>query len=684
MGRGAMEDLGFLGTAAVKTISELFIESRHLHSAFDTIGEARELLRTVLPSSTSQEFLETAVEGLMNWKKRTNLQCKRQRRLHVDMISGKLLQPDEPSAVTASTHFEEIVRSDPKIFLELAKRSQKRSGEIKHSGERADKEDKDKRRYAMELATIIEEACLPVSLQIVTLDKPELAWLRIWGSRRAKTLRNRFRAWSKYRSWLIATYGVVWPKDTSQLVNYVEELIDFGCAVSFPDELMASLSLLEQVGKVPEDRRISKDPLVAEHLKSWKVTLAGNGAGRGPARPYTVAILIALELQTVNEELDVFTRFISWLMLLANWASLRLDDLQNIQPETMRLSTRGISFRISRTKTTGPGRLHGAIHGFIHRDITITGEDWMVFGILTMQREDMKFPRDYLAPAPRRDWSGFIPKVVEPPEMANYFRTVLSKLGVPRFLEGKWVLNEEISLVPETLNLFWTGHSARHFATQAAAGIGISKERRDFLGRWAIGRVGSNAYLHTSRQVVEGIQREILASLRAETGGYDEEELLEDIKSFAERQGLIGYRIRRRHKVLPVNSVDPCFMVAEDSDEDSDGTHAFMRKLDEDVSAHTEQHQGADDPRPQYFVTISRRNGFRRLHMSGACPVQSWKCLEMEEVTNLKMAAFDAVCLNCKRKIQSQEGEENSHDDSDSGDESSSTDSEVPALEGPD
>ena len=532
----------------------------------------------------------------------------------------------------------------------------------------------------MELASIIEEACLPVSLQIISLDKPELAWLRIWGSRRAKTLRNRFRAWSKYRSWLVATYGVVWPKEASQLVNYVEELIDYGCAVSFPDELMAALSLLEQVGKVPEERRISKDPLVTEHLRSWKVALNGNCVGRGPARPFTVAILIALELQTVNEKLDVYTRFISWLMLVANWASLRLDDLQNIQPETVRLSTRGISFRIARTKTTGPGRLHGALYGFVHRDITITGEDWMVYGVLTLQREDMKFPRDYLAPAPAKNWIGFIPKVVEPPELANYFRMVLSKLGVPRFQERKWVPNEELSLVPETLNLFWTGHSARHFATQAAAGIGISKERRDFLGRWSIGRVGSNAYLHTSRQVVEGIQKEILASLQAESGGYDEDELLEDIKNFAEKQGLIGYRIRRRHKVLPVNPTDPCFMVAEESEDEPDETPGQAQKQNEEAVAPSNSSPGTEDLRPQYFVTISRRNGFRRLHMSGACPVQSWKCLEMEEVSNLRVAAFDAVCLNCKRRIQCQEGEENSHAESESGDDSSSTDSEVEGV----
>ena len=35
------------------------------------------------------------------------------------------------------------------------------------------------------------------------------------------------------------------------MVNFIEELIDYGCPVSYPNELLAVLSLLEQVGKVP-------------------------------------------------------------------------------------------------------------------------------------------------------------------------------------------------------------------------------------------------------------------------------------------------------------------------------------------------------------------------------------------------------------------------------------------------
>ena len=66
---GAMEDLGFLGSAAVRLIAETFVEARHLDAAFDDEADAKELLSSILPASTSGEFLDTAAAGLMRWKK---------------------------------------------------------------------------------------------------------------------------------------------------------------------------------------------------------------------------------------------------------------------------------------------------------------------------------------------------------------------------------------------------------------------------------------------------------------------------------------------------------------------------------------------------------------------------------------------------------------------------------------
>ena len=118
----------------------------------------------------------------------------------------------------------------PKYALEIAKRvaQQRKSSTVN----RADLEEALRDKYAMELATFVSEAGLPVVYQIHQLDNSNKAWKRIFGSRRGKTLRNRFRSWSKFRLWLVVYSGAVWPRSLADLVNYVEECIQVGCALS--------------------------------------------------------------------------------------------------------------------------------------------------------------------------------------------------------------------------------------------------------------------------------------------------------------------------------------------------------------------------------------------------------------------------------------------------------------------
>ena len=71
--------------------------------------------------------------------------------------------------------------------------------------------------------------------------------------------------------WLVAYAGVVWPRDISDLVNYVEEMLKVGAPISLHGELQASLVLLEQVGRVPEHRQLSKDGTWKSHLSAWDV-----------------------------------------------------------------------------------------------------------------------------------------------------------------------------------------------------------------------------------------------------------------------------------------------------------------------------------------------------------------------------------------------------------------------------
>ena len=68
-----------------------------------------------------------------------------------------------------------------------------------------------------------------------------------------------------------------------------------GCTFSCP-ELHASLTILEQIGRVPDDKRCSNDATWMSHLASWKLELEMKGRAPKAAKPYTVAILVSLEI----------------------------------------------------------------------------------------------------------------------------------------------------------------------------------------------------------------------------------------------------------------------------------------------------------------------------------------------------------------------------------------------------
>ena len=360
-------------------------------------------------------------------------------------------------------------------------------------------------------------------------------------------------------------------------------------------------------------------------------------------------------------------------MLLACWTSLRVDDIQNILPETMKLSRRGFTARLARTKTSGPGRLHGQLPIFVHREVTLTGLDWMAMGMRFAGLDSFIYPRDYLVPFHNESWNGFYPKLVEPPALANFMRMVLGKLGTPKHQDGAWRTNQAMLLAPGDLLLFWTGHSPRHFLNQAALALGTPKEKRDYLGRWSIGRTGSNAYVHTARQIVETVQIDVVKALTLGNAVIDETELLDQISQFAEDHNLVGHRLRRRHTqnlVRELQSLDP---QEPDTDVEEEVTtdHA---PIAHDLKAGLDLDSGK--PAARYFVTVSRRTGLRRLHAHHKCPVRSQRCLETFDVSNIDESTFDVMCRICKGRMQMEEGQVQSESSSTSGD-SSSTDSEA-------
>jgi hypothetical protein len=93
------------------------------------------------------------------------------------------------------------------------------------------------------------EAKLPAVAAFTGLPNANAAWVRAFGSRRSKTLRNRARAWKKLRDWLIITTGTPWPSGVPILLQYLEERNEVQpMGKTVPMSIHSTLALLELVG----------------------------------------------------------------------------------------------------------------------------------------------------------------------------------------------------------------------------------------------------------------------------------------------------------------------------------------------------------------------------------------------------------------------------------------------------
>ena len=211
-------------------------------------------------------------------------------------------------------------------------------------------------------------------------------------------------------------------------------------------------------------------------------------------------------------------------------------------------------------------------------------------------------------------------------------RRLLQHLPTPVRQQGVWKVAREL-LFPGQVANFWTGHSARHVLTSIAAALGVEKDKRDYLGRWAYAQHGSQDYVLTSRQVVQGVQNFVCRCLLlGQQGGcYTEEELFCSLHAFAEALGLSGEEIIRCCNVMQWDDLEktwklggafPAFQVTPDR----------VRAAAGDMGAtlpgpYQDFEPQEDQDEAPYFVTVSRK-GFRRLHLSKKCAVRgriAWK-----------------------------------------------------------
>ena len=196
-------------------VAKLYHSIVQFDGAFEDKEGAAELVAELLGGKKTAVEVERIAEALWEWRAKRLRRGPSQAALLREQIPSLPVRVLRP-AVDIHQVFEEVVATTPAVAIAQLQRAVKVS---KAAGSREDVEAQMRERWALQLVVYIKEAKLPCASRMEALGDSNRQWLRIFGNRRGKTLRNRAKAWKPFREWLMATYGVPWPQNAGQVLS---------------------------------------------------------------------------------------------------------------------------------------------------------------------------------------------------------------------------------------------------------------------------------------------------------------------------------------------------------------------------------------------------------------------------------------------------------------------------------
>ena len=411
-----------------EVLAQDFSNLQVLHEALDQPGGLVALADHVAALLGEEQML--IAHDLRQFKQHTARDMERERRL----LFRRMVRPRLEEPVVTSSDLQEtfagLLRKEalPTRQVRKTRLGQSLTLEVGNPLQVAEEE---RVRWALVLSQFIVAADMPVVAMVRDAEDQRKAWARIFGSRRAKTLRNRATTWKRYYVWLLLNRCVHWPRRFSDVTDYLEGRMADGCGATAPQGLMGALALLETVGRVDEQQKLCKDRTLLDYVKNMQMELQTGAPPRRPARPYLISAMIGLEILVCNVEHTNYARLIGWVMLLMCWMVMRADDVQWIDPYRMNLNATCMRLILRRTKTTGPGRRAVEVPAYVARDASLAGEDWIGVGWALFHSDAFKDDRDFFLPGPNKDWSGGAKKFLNVENLNSYMRYVLSLVKKP-------------------------------------------------------------------------------------------------------------------------------------------------------------------------------------------------------------------------------------------------------------
>ncbi|CAE7332120.1 unnamed protein product, partial [Symbiodinium microadriaticum] len=506
---GRAMDLPWPGVSGdlLSQLKDSFATPKQLHYGFDDEEGAAQLVGSLM-KGWSQANIKTSAELLHRWHLKGAGTMNSAKRVARDRMSESLLGQHVVAAGAISEAFERLANSNPLSLLPAIERARKAREHSIDPATRAAAERDAKAKYALLLFNFLVEAKAPIVTILQGVSEPEEACVRIFGTRKSKTLRNRYHSWNKFSRWLETSKGRRWPIGLQDLLDYATEAVKEGAGKTTLEAFAASLAVLEQVGKFDENEMLSRDTTWIAFSKNVTAELVEKGPTLHQAAQPTVAMALSLELYLGDGERPKYARAIAFVALAMLWGSMRADDVQCMRPESMRLTIEGFSCKLWKTKTTGPDRRVNMIQVFISRKVGFSGMDWLRTGMSLWGEIDTQ--RDFLVLQAAEDWESCTSKGVDASTVGLYLRKVFKELCTPRWHEGQWRQNTDRLLLPGECALHFAGHSARNFLTSVAAAIGVPEGDRDYLGRWKVGGGGSADYTRFPPLFFQNLQGPLL------------------------------------------------------------------------------------------------------------------------------------------------------------------------------
>ncbi len=473
------------------------------------------------------------------------------------------------------------------------------------------------------------------------------------GGRRASTLRARARAWKNFQGYLRLTTGASHPRSAYEALDYVLARAAEPCSKSVLMNVKALFSFIDSVtGEIPS---ISGNRYVAAALRE-KLALAParRDGDHSPASRYPVAMLGLMEEALVGTGLPPYSKVLVWWTLMSCWCTLRFDDHRGLTMDAFRVSGDGVTFELSRSKTTGEDKAVRLRPVFLSSDAFLKERDWFVCG-WKLYKSMSEFDRDYLLCAPTSDMLSVMPRELTHGEFTARLRGIIAGLQVDGVALGVDVASH------------FTPHSGRNFLPSAAVGLGASEDDVRKLGAWSVR--GGAAYVRTVREHTARVQEVAGRFIRRSKDGADavaDAAAVEDLARHLESRGTDKEDISRVTRALTWSTAGPASRLEAPLsrcmpiDDDALGGHSRTAGAASSTEASSTDRVGvgsadADDDISGYDISgyvcsVIGRSRVRRLHYIGLChrrPGHDYTNYEVHGRVMPSPSNYDAICRKC-------------------------------------